>query len=95
MNPCDEAIEKLNKELPDLCTIHDLMRVGIISHRNSMEYYRRKKIGPPYMRLSERRIFYPKLGVLKWLKENSFYAGEETVKSSGKITHFPSQPKLA
>lgn len=77
MNSFDEFIDKLNKQLPEICTVNDLIKTGLISHRNTMEHYRKKKIGPPFLRVSERRIFYPKTGVLKWLKER-MYAGCET-----------------
>jgi hypothetical protein len=59
-----------------------------------MEYYRRYNMGPPYMRLSKRRIFYPKPGILNWLKENS-YDCEKAAEDSGKITRLPSEPELA
>lgn len=94
MTPCNETIRKLNKVLPELCTVNDLIRVGIISHRNSMEYYRRKKMGPPYIRLSERRIFYPKPGIMKWLEENS-YDCQEAIEDSGKVARLQSEPELA
>lgn len=76
MSACDDFIAKLAKQLPEICTIHDLIRTGIVSHRNTMEHYRKKNLGPPFLRISERKIFYPKQGVLKWLKESS-YAGSE------------------
>lgn len=94
MNPCEETIEKLGRSLPDLCTVHDLIRVGIIKHRNSMEYYRRNNMGPPYVRLSERKIFYPKHGILHWLKDNS-YDCETAAEDSGKIARLPRKPELA
>lgn len=94
MNACDELIAQLTETLPEICTINDLIRAGIVHNRASMEYYRRKKMGPAFLRVSPRRIYYPKAGVLKWLKENSF-AGEKTHKNSGKIENFPSTPGVA
>lgn len=93
MNPCDDMIDKLTASLPEICTINDLIRAGIVNNRATMEYYRRKKLGPPFLRLSARRIYYPKLGILKWMRENS-HAGETKIKSSGKIESFPFTPEV-
>jgi hypothetical protein len=94
MDPCDEMIHKLTDSLPDICTINDLINAGIINHRATMEYYRKKNIGPPFLRLSARKIYYPKDGITRWLKARS-YVGEETPKNSGKIKSFPSEPDMA
>jgi hypothetical protein len=59
-----------------------------------MEYYRRNKKGPAYLRLSSKKIYYPKTGVIKWLKDNS-YDGEETSKANEKIQSIPRDPSLA
>lgn len=93
MNACEELIAKLTETLPEICTINDLIKAGIVNHRATMEYYRRKKLGPPFLRLSARRIYYPKAGVLKWMRDNS-HAGEKTTKSSGKIESFPFAPEV-
>jgi hypothetical protein len=95
MNSCDEFIEKLNRELPDVCTVNDLIKVGIISHRNIMNQFRKKKTGPPFLRISDRKIFYPKPGVLKWLRESSNDNCETQTKNSGKIQNIQSQSELA
>lgn len=94
MNPCEELIEHWTATLPEVCTINDLIRAGIVNHRATMEYYRKKKLGPPFLRLSARRIYYPKSGILKWMKDNS-HAGEKKAKNSGKIENFPSASDLA
>lgn len=93
MNACDELIAKLTDSLPEVCTINDIIKAGIVNSRATMEYYRRKKMGPPYLRLSARRIYYPKAGILKWMRDNS-YAGEKTNKSSGKITSLSFTPEV-
>ena len=71
MNACDELIHKLTETLPDICTINDLIKAGIVNHRATMEYYRKREMGPPFLRLSARKIYYPKSGILKWMRENS------------------------
>lgn len=83
MNACEEFIEKLDKQLPEICTIHDLIRAGIVTHRNTMEHYRKKNIGPPFLKLSQRKIYYPKEGILRWLKGKSNAGCEESSQSFG------------
>lgn len=94
MNPCDEIISKMTDGLPEICTINDLIRAGIVNNRATMEYYRRKKLSPPYLRISSRRIYYPRNGIVKWLKEKS-YVGEKKAQGESKITCFPGPPRMA
>lgn len=95
MNACEDLIAKLDKQLPEICTIHDLIRAGIVSSRNTMEHYRKKNLGPPFLRVSERKIFYPKQGVLKWLKESSYAGSEKTVESQREDEDISSESELA
>lgn len=94
MNSCDDFIAKLDKLLPEICTIHDLIRTGIVSHRNTMEQYRKKNLGPPFLRISERKIFYPKNGVLKWLKESSYAGSEKTYEDQQTDEDISIEPEL-
>lgn len=94
MNPCEELIAKLTETLPEICTINDLIRAGLVSNRSIMEYYRRKKLGPPFLRFSSRKIYYPRSGILKWMRDNS-HAGEKKIKSERENDHFQIESRMA
>lgn len=95
MTVCNDLIKKLECRLPEMCTVADLVQVGIVKHRNSLLYYRRNNMGPPFLKLSEKKIIYPKQGVLDWLKDNSHDSCKETYQDSRKIENLYGPPGVA
>lgn len=70
MNAAEEYIKKIEMELPEKCTVKDLMRVGIYNCATAAVEARVMGDCPVYFQLRKRgRIFYPKAGVIEWLRE--------------------------
>lgn len=65
----NEHIEWLKMKLPDLCTVGDLIEYGIFSSDQVAYNARIAGDGPPYYRM-RRRIFYPKIEVIKYMQRN-------------------------
>lgn len=89
---CDEFLKKMTNQLPDACSVQDLVKVGIFLSPQSERYYRNNNMGPPYFKLggSRGRIIYSKDSVIEWLKNNK----HETSKKENKITHLLQQPGM-
>ena len=70
MTYCEDFIEKLRRELPELCTTKDLIKFGI--YKNCSTAFLGRKMGhiTEYFRLSRRTIVYPKKAVIEFF-ENS------------------------
>ncbi len=69
MKACDEFIQRIADSLPPLCTVNDLIRVGIFHSPQSAAHARGKGDTPSYFVLGVRRIVYPKESVIEWLEE--------------------------
>ena len=93
MNAAEDYIKKVEMQLPDKCTVKDLMRVGIYNCATAAVEARVMGDCPVYFQLRKRgRIFYPKAGVIEWLREkiNAKYS-ENVICSDEKTT--PSLPQ--
>jgi hypothetical protein len=77
MNACEKYIEDLEGRLPELCRPDHLVKMGIFKYRQSADLARKEGKGPDFFKLG-RKVFYPREGILKWLKDNSHVSGEET-----------------
>lgn len=70
VHPCEEYLEHLELKLPDLCTVKDLIRVGI--YRSNMVASNARKSGncPAYFQhYKGGKVTYPRKGVIEWLRE--------------------------
>jgi hypothetical protein len=79
MNSCDKFIEKLQRELPELCTTTDLVKVGI--YKSPQAVWRARKTGMfvDFFKLPTGTIVHPKDGIIQMLKNSKNIA-----KSKGK-----------
>lgn len=75
MNSCEKFIQDLEKRLPDLCRPEHLVKMGIFKYRQSADLARREGKGPDFFKIG-RKIFYPRDGIVKWLKDNSHVTSE-------------------
>lgn len=70
MDACIQYIEKLRKELPELCDVAKMIEYGIVSSDQSAYNMRAKKRGPPYFKLNG-RYFYPKQGIIEYVADGA------------------------
>lgn len=70
MSGCDKFIEKMQRELPDNCTVTDLVKAGFYLSDQAAYHARRRNLGPEYFRYPNRSIWYPKEGIIEYLKRN-------------------------
>lgn len=77
MNDCEKFIQDLENKLPELCRPQHLVDLGIFKYRQSTDLFRKEKKGPDFFKLG-RKVFYPRSGILKWLRENSYANGDES-----------------
>lgn len=68
MKITEQFIETVQRRLPELATAKDLVRCGM--YRSPQAAYAARRTGkcPPYLRIPQRGIVYPKNGVLQFLK---------------------------
>lgn len=86
MSACDDYIEKIEKLLPESCTVQDLVRVKIFNTPGMAYQARIHKDGPPYFQLGNRKkIIYPRDGIIQWLKERKHESGQKTDKSCSQV----------
>jgi hypothetical protein len=77
--PCEEYLENLEGLLPELCTVNDLLRVGI--YRSCMVAHTARKAGncPTYFQQYKGgKVLYPRSGVIAWLREKINLGLDET-----------------
>jgi hypothetical protein len=67
MNACDEFINRVNRYLPEVCRVTDLVNVGIFTCPQSARKARTLNQFPEYFRIGK-RIMIPKRGVIEWLE---------------------------
>ena len=70
MNSCDEFIERAKRELPDLCTTGDLIKLGIYKSPQAATHARQTGRSSDYFKLPTGTVVHPKKGVIDLL-ENS------------------------
>jgi hypothetical protein len=68
MDELDYFISKARCTLPDLCTVRDLKKLGIVKGAQAARLWRKKKIGPQYFEING-RFYYPREAILRFLKE--------------------------
>lgn len=68
----DEYIEKIIKELPELCSPSDLVRVGLYTDEQAAYRGRVRGDGPPFFKMHY-IVVYPKKGVIEYFKIHKGY----------------------
>lgn len=66
----EEHFKKLQDLLPEICTAQNLVEAGLYKSVQAAMYNRKVKRSPPYFRVNK-KVFYPRDGVLQWLRMNS------------------------
>jgi len=80
MKACQEYIQKLIANLPDECTVKDLIAAGIYPSRQAAYFGRSRNSGPPYVLLGG-RVVYPKQSVIEWLNTRNSHVQEDSIGS--------------
>lgn len=76
MTACDDFIQKLNIDLPDLCSVKNLVAIGLFGSCQSARYARLMKDTPSYFKIRG-KIFYPKASVIAYLERKKFEGAHE------------------
>lgn len=71
MSQIKKFIDEVGRQLPDLCSVKDLVDAKLFS--SPFEARARRKRGqlPEFLCLSKRRIIYPKDSVIAWLRSQA------------------------
>lgn len=70
MNSCEEYLEKIERSLPELCSVEDLIDVGIYNNPAIAFADRKKGEAPDYFQIGfHKRVIYPRGGVIAWLRD--------------------------
>lgn len=69
-NACEEYIQKIEQQLPELCSVKDLMKLKIFNSYSAASDARASGNTPTYMQMGKRgRVVYPRSGVIQWMRE--------------------------
>lgn len=71
MSDLDQKIIDTLKDLPDFLRGNHLIKLGIFETHSQIWQERVRNTAPLAIRLGKRRIVYPKLAVIEWLKQKS------------------------
>ena len=66
-----EFLARLERELPLLCTPHDLVAVGLFKDRVEVTEIRRRGQGPDYIQYGPQSFRYTREAVLSWFRERA------------------------
>lgn len=70
MNSCDEFIEKVKRELPDICSTKDLIKMGLFKSEHQAWHARKKGTSFDFFKLPQGTIGYPKTGIIQTLESS-------------------------
>ena len=59
--------DELFKNLPQLLTAKDLVSIGLFSNQTSAHQGKGRNATPPHIYISERKVRFPKNGLIAWL----------------------------
>lgn len=68
---CEEYIETLTRDLPRLCTVGHLIKLGLYKSYSSAWYSRKTGKSPTFFKVPGRGILYPKAGIIKYFKRSA------------------------
>jgi hypothetical protein len=78
MGTCEEVIQKLDRTLPNFCTVKDLIKIGLFKSPQAARSARLANCAPPFFKMGAKTILFPKEGVIKWLRRGMNDSGEES-----------------
>lgn len=64
----DSYIDRAMRELPDPCSIKDLIKFGYFKSEQQACYRRRVGISPEYLKMGNGRVYYCKSAIIKDLQ---------------------------
>lgn len=71
MNGCDDFLIWLESQLPDVCSVSDLVKAKIFLSPQCASHARKAGKTPSYFKLGQ-RIMYPRKAVIQWLQEQKY-----------------------
>jgi hypothetical protein len=96
MTPCDQYIRKISLLLPEICTVKDLVKVGLYANKQAAATARIAHSFPDYFKLGK-RIVIPKESVVAWLNKSkvSSDVDQKTIAFPTQITNLQIEDELA
>lgn len=76
-----ENLEELLSSKPEFLRSHDLIAMGLYNSFSDVCLSKKRGFSPPSIRLSPRKIVYPKNMVLEWLHKKSLLDAEAKSKT--------------
>ncbi len=70
---CEDYLEFLEKNLPEMSSTSDLVKFKIYRSVQSAANNRKKGNCPPYFKQNSRSYAYPKKGVIEWLRQKMMH----------------------
>ena len=70
MTVCEEYINELMHDMPNLLTPKDLISCGIYKSHQAAYIARKNGTSPVFFNINHRGIVYPKKGIIEFLKNN-------------------------
>jgi len=65
----ENFIDQIEKELPPLSTTRNLVKLGLFASKHAAVKSRNSGTKPEFLKLSEKRIVYPRDAIVEWLKQ--------------------------
>lgn len=94
---CEEYILKIEKELPEMCRVKDLIKAGIFNSATAAVEARASGNTPGYFQMGKRgRVLYPRNAVLQWLREkiNARYDEKDFCQETETKSVIQQQPRV-
>lgn len=73
LNALQRYLERLDATLPEMCRTKDLIEAGIYHSDQAACAARRRGNGPDFIFVNHRRIAYPKMELMAWLRKTLVY----------------------
>jgi hypothetical protein len=64
-------IDDIMSSLPEFLRGNDLIRIGLFKSRSDLCWAMKRNQAPPFIKLSIKKIVYPKSSLCEWLKQKS------------------------
>jgi hypothetical protein len=69
----EDLIKKIEEKAPDFMRPLDLIEIGIYSSHAEISTLLKKGFAPPYMRLGQKKVIFPKKTLCDWLRKRAEY----------------------
>lgn len=67
--PSKIFIDYIEKSYPPLLKARDLIQMGLFPSRSAISSAIKRNEAPPFVRLGERKLRFPKCGLCEWIKK--------------------------